>query len=138
MLLGIRDELARSRRLRSPSLTLQRLAYLHRGRFLLRSTFSPGRCFATAVVANLGDPTRRFFARFPRRAGRLCIGNLTLTQVMGIAPLRPQTRLAINVCTYANELSIAIRCDPSCFRVSDATDILDELETALRCSAQEG
>ncbi len=135
LLQGIREETAKIRRFRSPHLTNARIAFLHRLRFALRAMLSERFCFATASISNLGDPSRRFFARFPRSNGRICVGDLLLEHVMGIAPVRPLTRVTFNVCTYRNRLAIGLRCDPTCFTVGDAEMLADRLTRCIHHSA---
>ena len=60
--------------------TLQSLGLLAR---VLRRDF----CFATAVLTNLGDSTRRFATRFPRVAEGLTIGNLVYEGVDAVPPV---------------------------------------------------
>lgn len=135
LLQGIREETAKIRRFRSPHVTNARIAFLHRLRFALRSMMSERSCFATASISNLGDPSRRFFARFPRSHGRIRIGDLLLEHVMGIAPVRPLTRVTFNVCTYRNRLTIGLRCDPTCFTIGDTELLADRLTSCIHHSA---
>lgn len=98
------------------------------------------RCFATAVLTNLGDPTRRFTVRFPHRKGRLSIGNLVLENFSGVPPLRPKTHLALGVLTYAKQLNICLRCDPHYFSLEDTENLLGRYVSQLEnnCSFQGG
>ncbi|OHB77971.1 MAG: hypothetical protein A2W31_08020 [Planctomycetes bacterium RBG_16_64_10] len=76
--------------------------------FLRRPT-----CRATAVLSNVGRVFPR--TRLPRRAGQIVCGGAVLRSVAGVPPLRPLTRAAIVVLTYAGRTSIHLRCDPHCF-----------------------
>jgi hypothetical protein len=94
-------------------------------------------CFATAVLTNLGDPTRRFVARFPRSPeGLLLVGNLVLNSITGIPPLRPLTRSVWAVFQTASTLTISLKCDPRSYSPLDVEGLLGEYTNQLRQSAQ--
>jgi hypothetical protein len=90
------------------------------------------RSFATAVLSNVG----RIFPRtgLPRRNRRLVCGNLVLEQLTGTAPIRPLTRVAICVVTYANQTTLNLRCDPHCFSVEQSRQLLEEYVARLEFS----
>jgi hypothetical protein len=103
----------------------------------LRWILAPQRCLATAVLSNMGDPTRRFRSRFPRRQGCLVAGNVVLTGFSGITPLRPLTRAALFASTYGGRLSIAARFDPTCFNQADTQLFLEQFATHLGAPAED-
>jgi hypothetical protein len=90
------------------------------------------RTLATVVFSNLGDPTRRFTARFPRKEGRLVCGNLTLEAVAGIPPMRPRTRATFLVLSYNLNLTVNLRCDPQYFTAGDTQHLLSLYTERLR------
>jgi len=69
-------------------------------RGLLPLVTSMRRTLATVILSNVGDPSRRFLAKFPRHAGRLVCGNLTLETIRGVPPMRPKTRGAFSISSY--------------------------------------
>ena len=73
----------------------------------------------------MGDPTRRFLATFPRQGGKLVAGNLVLDHMVGVSPLRPQTRAAVSIVSLYRELHINVRCDPHVMSTGDARAFLD-------------
>ena len=77
---------------------------------------SGNRCFATAVLSNLGDFRRHLGIAFPDDQGRVVLGNLRLEGCWIVPPLRPLTRAAILALTYANCLNINVHTDPHRFR----------------------
>lgn len=99
--------------------------------FLLRRNL----CLATAVLSNAADPSRRFTARFPRRAGRLVCGNLLLEDITGVPPLRCQTRATFSISQYERRLTVSLRCDPYLFRRADTAAVLDRYVGRIRASA---
>lgn len=94
-----------------------------------------GRRFSTLVLSNLGDPGRRFRARFPRCNGEIVAGNLTLKGVVGAPPIRPGTRAAVALWNYADRLSATLNYDPRWFSRQDASDFLARYMTHLKRSA---
>lgn len=82
-------------------------------------------CMATAILSNVGDPSRRFTARFPRRGGRVVCGDVVLEQITGAAPLRYKTRATISAFAYNRKLTLSARCDPFTFTAGDTQEFLD-------------
>ena len=92
-------------------------------------------CLATAVMSNIGDPTRRFTAVLPRRAGRILAGNLTLDDVTGVPPLRRNTLAAFSAFAYRRRLTICLRCQAPTFSPADTEQLLDLYVNHLRAAA---
>jgi hypothetical protein len=90
---------------------------------------------ASAVFSNIGDPTRRFSARLPRREGRLAVGNLLVDGISGVPPLRPHTRATFFSCTYRRQLTVSVRCDAAYFSDQDAARLLEIYVRHLRSYA---
>ncbi len=82
-------------------------------------------CHATTVLTNIGEFTRRFTARLPRRNGRIVAGDLILERLVGMPPLRPKTYAGFGAGTYAGELTVTARGDFDRVRA-------DRLERLLR------
>jgi hypothetical protein len=127
----------RLRRRRLPHATLRCLGGLCGIPGALSWLMSTRRCLATAVLTNIGDPTRRFAVTFPRDRGRLVAGNLVLDRISSVAPLRPLTRAVFSVNTYANRLTLTARCDPAHFSPEHAAWLLRGLVSppTTRCAA---
>lgn len=105
-------------RLRTPFMSL--IAFVNRFPTGIKRWVSSRRCMATAIVSNTGDPTKRFGVTFPRTKGLLQAGNLSMTDIYGVPPMRKGTRLTISIFTYRRVLKICLRCDPHLFD-ADAT-----------------
>lgn len=120
-------ETNRIRRLRLPLIVIDQMSYLDTLRLALPLVLSSRWCFATAVLSNVGDPTRRFRARLKREDGLLVAGNVRLTGLSGITSLRPLTRASLFVNSYADRLTINARLDPNRFSVAEAERFLDSL-----------
>lgn len=118
---------------------LKKLRLLSRLGISMNRFFKEDACCGTALLTNIGDPTRRFHNRFPREQGLIRVGNLLLEHIVGIAPLRPLTRAIFDVFTYGNRLSLALRCDPHFFTEDDSHALVDlfakELEKAAGLTA---
>ncbi len=65
------------------------------------------RCLATAVLTNIGDLTMRFVRAFGTSEEKLQVGDLTLTAVYGVPPIRPMTRAGFGVCRVNGKLHVA-------------------------------
>jgi hypothetical protein len=87
---------------------------------------SRNRCLASVVLSNTGDPTKRFLVDLPREKGVVRCGNLLLTDITGVPPMRVKTRATISVFTYRRVLKICLRCDPNLFQLSDTQELLDQ------------
>jgi hypothetical protein len=138
LLRSIRDETAQIKNQRLGTRFVDMLAAALRVRPLLRAALSGRRCLSTAVLSNVGDPTRRFTARLPRCKGRVVAGNLVLEGITGVPPLRPKTRAAIIIITYRRQLTVSMRCDPYLFRPEDTRERLSIYVDRLRNAAANG
>jgi hypothetical protein len=92
-------------------------------------------CFASAVLTNVGDPTRRFSTRFPRSGSGLAVGNVLLQDISGTAPLRPLTRAAFCVGNSAQNIRIYLKTDPRYFTLGDARSLLQAYANRLTATA---
>ena len=125
LLKSISLETGPSRRDRLSHTMISKLGILNAVRFGIPALFSRKRCLATAVLSNIGDPTRRFQFRFPRDRGRLVAGNVALRGINAIPPIRPLTRLAMLINTYGGRLTVGMRLDPAGFSPADGSQFLD-------------
>ena len=82
------------------------------------------KCLATAILSNTGDPTKQFLTNFPKENGQLRCGNLLLTDIAGVPPMRPGTNATISIFTYRRTLKICIRCDPNQFSQEETRQLL--------------
>jgi hypothetical protein len=94
------------------------------------------RCFSTAVLTNLGDPLRAFVPAALRQRGKLDLGDVRLEKIYAHTPLRPKTRAGFCVTTYAGSLAISATCDPYCFSVEAAEDLLFSYGERLRATSE--
>jgi hypothetical protein len=94
-----------------------------------------GRRYSTLVLSNLGDPSRRFRARFPRVDGEIVAGDVTVKDMYGAPPIRPGTRAALALFSYADKLAIALHPDPRWFSPEDARQFLSMYRRRLERSA---
>ena len=82
-------------------------------------------CFTTVILANVGEVRRQFTAQFPLRQGRCVAGNVVLESLEGAAHVRPNTRMATSLGTYAGNLYINLHCDPRSFTRQQAEEMAD-------------
>lgn len=122
---SIRDETARIKNENRGKLFIDSIMICNRVPGLLPYLLSGQRCLSTVTLSNMGDPTRRFLATFPRHKGKVVAGNLTLEHMLGVSPLRAMTRAAVSIVSLYRELFVNVRCDPHLMSVSDSRQLLD-------------
>ncbi len=132
MLRGIRNETALIKHERRGTRFVDMISAALQVPRLLPLVLSGNYCLATAVLSNVGDPTRRFTARLPRDKGRVVAGNLVMEGIEGVPPLRPKTRATFSVFTYRRGLTISLRCDPYLFRLEDTRELLSTYADRIR------
>lgn len=125
-------EIDQAKRLRLPAQFLKKLAIARTSQRLFESLFTSTRCWGTAVLTQLGDPTRRFHTRFPRKDGRVLIGKLLLSDFVSCGPLRPLTHAILSTNAYGNELTLSMRCDPTKIARETADAVLDDFVVRLK------
>jgi hypothetical protein len=129
---SIRDETAR---IKNEALGTELIEALSRGastRWAIPLTTRLRAGSGTIVLTNVGDPTRRYTCRLPRKAGAIIAGNLELDDCYGFPPLRKHTRATIAITTYQRRLTVSLRCDPALFRHSQAAAMLKMYMDGLR------
>ncbi len=93
-----------------------------------------GSSLATTVVTNLGEVFR--YARFPKTAdGYLQIGNLKLTHLALVPPVRPGTKVTFGVVTYMRRLTLTMHFDQTVMTRDDAKALFDIVVERLTESA---
>lgn len=135
LLAGIRNETALIKHERRGTRFVDMLAATLSIRGLLPLVLSSNYCLATAVLSNVGDPSRRWTAKLPRDKGRVVAGNLVMEDIDGVPPLRPKSRAAVSAFTYRRGLTISLRCDPYLFRPEDTRELLTRYADRLRGAA---
>lgn len=93
-------------------------------------------CQATAILANVGDVRRQFRGRFPLKQGRCVAGNVILDALLGAAPIRNRTRLAVSLGTYAGMYLVNMQCDHRFFTRDDAERLADLFTERIRRRAR--
>lgn len=99
----------------------------------LESLTSAKRCYATSVLSNLGHVLPAVAGTEP--TGPLTAGGLTVEQVRWTPPVRPWTRAAFGVATYAGRLSVAMNYDPRHFTAAQAEELLKYFQRRVQASA---
>ncbi len=87
--------------------------------------------WATAVLSNLGDVSRRSRKRYRWEGGCLVAGDLRLEAIYGAPPIRRGTRVALGVSVFRQRLTIAALFDPRHFSADDQEEFLDRFRAAL-------
>ena len=128
----VNQEMEQAVRFRLPGQFLKKLAIARAVPGWMQRCLSAERCWATAILTQLGDPTRRFQTKFKRQQGRILVGNLLLSKIVSCAPLRPMTRALLSMNTYGNEMTLTMRCDPTCIDQEVAEAKMDEFLARLQ------
>lgn len=130
-----RDTLA-IKRYRLGWLWLDTLVMLQRIRILQMMTRRlKKRCQATAVHSNLGNAFGHFESRFTKSGEFAQIGNLLLTQIAWVPPIRNLTHVAIGTHSERGKLSVNLRCDPHKYSTEHAQILLQRYVDRLTRTA---
>jgi hypothetical protein len=122
---SIRDETARIKNENRGKLFIDSIMVCNRVPGLLPYLLSGKRCLSTVTLSNMGDPTRRFLATFPRQKGKVVCGNLVLDHMQGVSPLRAMTRAAVSIVSLYKQMFINVRCDPHLMTLADSRQLLE-------------
>jgi hypothetical protein len=117
---------------------LDAISFLARWPWLLRLTTRVPLCISTVVVSNIGDPSRRMRSGVGKADGRDAPADLVIRGVLGVPPLRPRTRAAIGVTTYAGGLSLCCLCSAHPDPHAGARQFLDLIGQELDAIAEAG
>ncbi|TWT87919.1 chromosome condensation protein [Neorhodopirellula pilleata] len=128
---SLRQEMLKLKHTRRRTPFMSMIAFVNRFPTWLKRWASSRRCMATAIVSNTGDPTKRFGMAFPKNNGLLQAGNLTMTDIYGVPPMRKGTRLTISIFTYRRVLKICLRCDPHLFDEADTKRFADAYQGCI-------
>lgn len=128
---SLSQELLKLKHTRHTTQFMNVMAFLVKLPTWLKRGFAGRRRLATAIVSNTGDPTKRFSVSFPSEKGMLKAGNLRMTDINGVPPMRHGTRLTISVFTYRRVLKICLRCDPKKFTVAESRDFLNHYVASI-------
>ncbi len=102
------------------------------GPAILKFLLARKRCISTAILSNIGDPTKRFTSTLPRDAGRIVAGNLIMEDITGVPPLRVKSHATVAVFSYLRKLTLSVRCDPYEFTEEQSQQFIDSYAAALR------
>jgi hypothetical protein len=136
LLRSIRDETVHLKQDRGGTRFIDALMLADKWPGLLPRMLRLGRCISSVTLSNIGDPTKRFVATFPRKAGKLVCGNLILNDISGVPPMRDRMRATCAVFSYQRKLAFSVRCDPFTFRAEDTQEFLQTYVDGLRSYVQ--
>lgn len=132
LLRSIREETNRIKHDRAGTRFVDAMMLADTCRGLLPWLLRRQQCMSTVTLSNIGDPSKRFVATFPRRGGRIVCGDLMLDDVTGVPPLRQKMRATCALFSYLRKLTISVRCDPYTFTPEDTRKFLDTYVHGLR------
>lgn len=132
---GIREETARIKHDQLGRRFMDTAEFAANGHSILKFLLRRNRCNATTILSNVGDPSRRFTASFPRDKGRVIAGNLRLEEISGVPPMRLKTHATLAIFSYRRNLTLCVRCDPYRFTPEDGNAFIsmyaDQLKSHL-------
>ncbi len=95
------------------------------------------RCMSTAVLSHMGNRLNSISSRLRTVGDTIHVGNMTLSEIRCVPPLRYGTHAAIATYTFSGRLMINLRCDPAKFGVSQTRQFLNRYVATLRQTADE-
>lgn len=133
---SVREETAQIKNGRLGSSFVDAIMLAENSPAVLSYLLNRNKCIASAILSNVGDPTKRFLAKLPREGGKVRCGNLILDDVTGVPPLRPNSHATLAIFSYMRRLTISVRCDPFRFTPSDCKEFLALYAQRLRLHLQ--
>lgn len=121
----IRDETARIKHENLGSRFIDAVMLAQRAPKVLDYLLGRDRCISSVILSNIGEPSRRFTARLPRKKGKVVCGNMVLDNISGVPPMRTKSHATWAIFTYARQMTISLRCDPFRFSVEQTEALLD-------------
>ena len=117
---------------------LKCIRFLRRVPGLLSLVLRTKSCFGSIILAYVGDVRLLFSGRLPQHHGKWVAGNVTIDRIDGVAPIRPNTRAAMSIGSYAGEMIINLRTDRAALSHEDAADFLAQFAARLTQLAMTG
>lgn len=101
----------------------------------LRYLTRPTRCYATCVLSNMG----RVFSNAPLdyEEGKLITGGMKLEAVESAPPIRPHTKIALSVVSYAGNMALILNYDRHAFTPQAAEEFFAVVMQQIEKVAQE-
>jgi hypothetical protein len=93
--------------------------------------------FGTAILTNIGDPSRQFIAKLPRSSDGVQAGNVTYSGMVGVPPTRPRTGVVFTIANHGATMSVTYRWDPHRIDPQTGRQILDAFIAQLDATACE-
>ena len=133
LLAGVQAELQAQRQSREGLCLLAMLGIVTRWPRLLHWVLRQPFCFATAVLTNLSDPSRRLRKRLPVDAdGFFWLAGARCHDVRVVTPpLRPKTHWGVGLVEYAGRLTVLLRYDATTIDAQTAERVKNEFVEAL-------
>ncbi len=99
---------------------------------LLGQTVKLPFCMSSAVFTNLGTPLRRMKTRYRWDNRGMLVGNLRLTFMTGIPPLRKNTNAVMSAGVFGQTMVFSLQLAPELFTRADAEQFLELYIRRLR------
>ena len=99
--------------------------------WLLRLITRLPTCFSTAVVSNLGNVQVRMRTKVPKENGCDKPGELTITNIAAVPPVRPGTALSVGITAYSGQLTITTMTDSRQLSLSDSVELTELIKAQI-------
>ena len=93
-------------------------------------------CLSTAVVSSVGNVGARMRANVPKVDGCDLPGNLRITALRGVPPLRPRTRLSVGLTHYSGQLHLTFLCDSAALGPLASQRVVGLVQAAILKNAE--
>ena len=101
----------------------------------LRLLSRANRCYATAVLSNMGRPFSD--SKLARQGEKIITGDLVLEEVESAPPVRPYTSAALTCLSYAGRFALVMNYDRHHFTTESAEALLDTITQQIGASASD-
>jgi hypothetical protein len=95
-------------------------------------------CMGMAVLSHMGNRLNSISSRLNTVGEGIRVGNMILTEIRCVPPLRRGTHAAAATYIFGGRLMVNLRCDPATFGVCQTRQLLDRYVARLKRSADEG
>ena len=122
---GIRDETAQIKNDQRGRAFIDSIMMAKHIPGLMPFLLSAHRCLSTVTVSHMGESHATVLSDLPAVGGKLVCGDVILEDMIGVSPLRPQTRAAVSIVTLYRQLAINVRFDPHTMALADTKAFVD-------------
>lgn len=131
---SITDEMQKAHKFQAGWFFVQALQTLKRipGGLSLIMRSTSRSCMSTTVLSHMGNLLNAIGSRLPRENGQIRMGNLLVTDIYGVPPIRQGTPVVFSSMMIGGCLKICVRCCVRHFSEADVGLLVDRFSSQLR------